>query len=64
MAQTEEDTRHVTLKIGHVEKITTRHRYNHEQANEIVEIAMRVAEIGFKRRVSMTAGPVTVPEDR
>ena len=64
MAQTAEDTRHVTLNIGRVEKITTRHRYNYEQANEIVEIAMRVAEIGFKRRVSMTAGPVTVPEDR
>ena len=64
MAETTEDTRRVTLNIGQVEKITTRHRYNHEQANEIVEIAMRVAEIGFECRVSMTAGPVTVPEDR
>ena len=64
MAQTAEDTRRVTLKIGHVEKITTKHRYNLEQANEIVEIAMRVAEIGLKRRVSMTAGPVTVPEGK
>ena len=64
MPETAEDTRHINMNIGNVEKITTKHRYNRDQANEILEIAMRVAEIAFERRVRMTADPVSAQEDR
>ena len=64
MSETAEDTRHVNLHIGHVEKITTKHRYNRDQANEILDIAMKVAKIAYEKHVRMTANPVSAPEDR
>ena len=64
MPQTAEDTRHVNVNIGQVAKITTKHRYNRDQANEILEIAMKVAEIAFEKHVRMTANPVSAPEDK